>query len=659
MTKDDIIKKLGGLDFMSIEKIIINNYKSIKKSTLDLNQLNVIIGENGTGKTNIIDAINFFYSNLILDNDNNRDIFDKNNKFSNYIKIGIQYDVTKIKGIIRKNKEKAPFKYSEYYDKILGMCQNKKSLYVELIKIRNQPIRWNIKDRKSREIIYNLFPIYFIDARNVNLTDWSKLWGYVGDLIKLQNNENNNIREDFLQTIDNSISKLEEKFERLDRALERANLQIKKYSSKGMGTILAKTYFEGEEFKYSEKNLQYYSNGTNSFNYINLLIEIISLMRSEKLKFPIVILDEPEISLHHKYIDKLSYRIINNSKKINFIIATHSSRMIKNILKADDKNTSITSLTYRNGYTQEKQMKLFENSKQIVNITDEHANCYFSKLILLVEGESELELFNHKWIKKLYPILEELDIVKGMSNDVVFNIISPEKRNYNIPFVSLIDMDKVMKKQDKQNKFVLTKQFWNDNKKERYYYSKKRIDTFYKKNKIYNIINKCKFHYELPCYACVDKNYFDLIKCVKEYFKQYNIFVCSTTIEGMLINYNNYKIFWEFYKKKASKNIQQIEGLYQTYNIKNKLNLLRLLVEGKTDYILNLNELDKMDPSTKKEIEKGRLKKQSGWISEWIQFYYDSISINKEEKEIKFNFEKDFRELTILLENLNEIYYNK
>jgi AAA15 family ATPase/GTPase len=42
-----------------IEKIKISNFKSIEELELDLGRVNVLIGENGCGKTNILEAIGF------------------------------------------------------------------------------------------------------------------------------------------------------------------------------------------------------------------------------------------------------------------------------------------------------------------------------------------------------------------------------------------------------------------------------------------------------------------------------------------------------------------------------------------------------------------------------------------------------------------------
>ena len=44
---------------IEIKKIIIKNFKSIKNITLDIDDLTVMVGKNGSGKTNIIEAIDF------------------------------------------------------------------------------------------------------------------------------------------------------------------------------------------------------------------------------------------------------------------------------------------------------------------------------------------------------------------------------------------------------------------------------------------------------------------------------------------------------------------------------------------------------------------------------------------------------------------------
>jgi predicted ATPase len=42
----------------SLEKITIRNFKSIRDQTLELGPLNIFIGANGSGKSNLIEAFN-------------------------------------------------------------------------------------------------------------------------------------------------------------------------------------------------------------------------------------------------------------------------------------------------------------------------------------------------------------------------------------------------------------------------------------------------------------------------------------------------------------------------------------------------------------------------------------------------------------------------
>ena len=40
-----------------IKKVLISNYKSIVKQEIDLGRVNIFIGENGSGKSNVLEAI--------------------------------------------------------------------------------------------------------------------------------------------------------------------------------------------------------------------------------------------------------------------------------------------------------------------------------------------------------------------------------------------------------------------------------------------------------------------------------------------------------------------------------------------------------------------------------------------------------------------------
>ena len=671
---------------MGIENIEIENYKSIKKCKLNLKQLNALIGENGCGKTNIISAIRYFYSNLISENDDN-EIFDKNNSFNNTVKIKIQYNCKELRKIISNKIRNELFtedtgkekQNAEYYSKIYSLI-DKDKIELQLTKIKNQPIKWNIEPRANREIIYNIFPIYTIDAKNINVESWNLIWKEIGDLIKIENSVATNFQQQIVEILQESQDKkIAKRFSELEKVLQDSEIQIKKYTQREYATAITKMYYNGEKFEISEHKPDYYSEGTNSFNYINTLINIVNAIRKKKIKFPTIIIDEPEISLHHKYIDKISENIIDKSKKIQFLLATHSSRILKNILKEESDDRKVFNLRYKNKYTHCSEMKLLDEKRQITFIEDEHVNCYFSDMLILVEGESELELLNNKYLKILYPILKNIDIIKASSNKVIENSLLPNKRNYKTPYLIIVDMDKIIIKNKEQNKMDIKNKdgYFVFNNKENYYYGKKRLETYYKRKRIEKMTEKCRFHYKLPFYSCDDQNFYELKKCIKEYFLNYNIFVNETTLEGLLVNNENYFIFWKFYKKLIGKqkDIKDLEEYYDNLNEHDKVNLLRLLVSGKTDYILKLSELDKMPKEIYNMIKKYITNKTSGWISLWIEYYLIYLlridNTNDENKCRKLNnellrkkeqckdgFHNDFIELSNLLKEITKRYSN-
>ena len=59
-------------------------------------------------------------------------------------------------------------------------------------KIKDKPIHWN-RERKYRQNILNLFPLYAVDARQVDLTDWRELWDIIGDLMKVHRSRESEI----------------------------------------------------------------------------------------------------------------------------------------------------------------------------------------------------------------------------------------------------------------------------------------------------------------------------------------------------------------------------------------------------------------------------------------------------------------------------------
>ena len=98
-------------------------------------------------------------------------------------------------------------------------------------------------------------------------------------------------------------------------------------------------------------------------------------------------------------------------------------------------------------------------------VEDDHINSYFSRCILFVEGETELELFSNPYIKMLFPKFRSVDVFKAMSDTPILNIMNPQLSKSQTPYVCLIDIDKAISYDEKLNSFSLKKEYFPDNDK--------------------------------------------------------------------------------------------------------------------------------------------------------------------------------------------------
>lgn len=85
------------------------------------------------------------------------------------------------------------------------------------------------------------------------------------------------------------------------------------------------------------------------------------------------------------------------------------------------------------------------SSSEKYRILNDHISSYFSKGILFVEGESELELFGNEYLQLIFPILEKIDVLKAMTDEKIFKNIDPGHIHTWVPCLYLFDLDKVLK----------------------------------------------------------------------------------------------------------------------------------------------------------------------------------------------------------------------
>lgn len=658
---------------MSLIEISIKNYKSVGSCVFRLNGVTALLGENGTGKSNILSAIRYFYNNLIYRSESD-DIFDHNNRMNNRVEIALTYDLGRLKRYARANLKDEDTRYFSYYEKIIGIS-SEDIVTVRMVKIRDMPIRWS-HNADTRKLIAGLFPIYFIDARQIDLVNWDILWKHIGDLMKLENTVGKDLREKLRAAIEDSDSQLKARMGRLEEGFEKQNVKIAQYSKNEFAAVLSKIYFSGEQYQFDESYLSEFSNGTNAFNFTRLFIYILKLIAETKMKEPVIILDEPEISLHNNMIDNLAEIFYQCRYYVGFLIATHSARLVRNILTQDNGDNQLYQV-YRKG--EETVLSCFQMFRQNAEqreryfITDQHVSTYFAKALFLVEGETELEVFQSRFLRGIFPRMKQVEIIKGMSDDVVYRIVSPKDRGCHIPATILLDMDKVYTYPEKLKK----KYFDMCNAGENYYFFKNkdnprssRACLAARRHRIYQMAEKCKFHYIKPFYLAADENYREFIRLIQDYFKQYGIFTAATTIEGMLVTEENLFLFLTFLKEYFPKQYKNIYPFDRTLIKKEEeLTFIRLLLGGECDYGMRYkwikNHTSSMNAGIQKLLEENKISKTS-WAADWLRFYFCRKAglkgmpeelerfLREIEKEgrreyIKNDFERDFPELGELI----------
>ena len=95
------------------------------------------------------------------------------------------------------------------------------------------------------------------------------------------------------------------------------------------------------DISFSELNVLIGENGTGKTN--------IDAISKTKMKEPIVLFDEPEISLHSSYLDELTGAMLDVNSRLRIVVATHSSRLTKNIVTGAEK-VSLYNVKLTNKY---------------------------------------------------------------------------------------------------------------------------------------------------------------------------------------------------------------------------------------------------------------------------------------------------------------------
>jgi len=343
-----------------IKELKIENFRSIKSQKIELENYTIFIGDNGTGKTSVLEAINYalspsYLSGRIKHTDfyNGEDnpitielIFDSNLKAKlpdGYVKQEIEYDkvLLNIKFREKKSPEKA---FSDLVvithrvEPISSITRTKTGWEISRksgtkFKFTEQLLSLNIieTDELPRSFYFNKsrdkqLQRGFNSSINTVFDDFN--WRFLkNDNSKNFFSEKSKIeKEKILDLIDLK----ENVFEQLNKKLNKFNIP-----SVDISFIDGKAPFNNAYLTKKENldlPIKYLGSGVEMIISL-LFLETMASFSNEKL---VILIDEPELHLHPSLQYKLADYLKNISKTHQVIVSTHSPIFFKNSINKNN-----------------------------------------------------------------------------------------------------------------------------------------------------------------------------------------------------------------------------------------------------------------------------------------------------------------------------------
>lgn len=406
---------------MQISKITISNFRSIRYQELFIGDFNIFVGENNSGKSNLIDAIRFFYDEIKLEendfcgrsdstlsveiefklNDLSKKFFEE--KGSKYLLDGDTIKVCKsaIKngGSIRDDGRRGVLAETGKYDtdnKFFGFKGVSKSLLADIIYI--PPLKKIEDELKTTNQSTTMMKIIkkIIGVGIDNDPDFRALNSNIDSI-----NEKNffsSIEEDLTRMMTGYDCAVKFGFDKMSSAdiISKADLKLQESD----GTHAMSVGNKGH--------------GTQRALLINLLRywaqkEIAEKNQEEKSIAPtIVLIEEPEIFQHPQKQKMILFELRELAREAStqIFVSTHSSHFVVK----DDKDVLSIFRTYKNcGQTEFAQLK--DDGPTFQGLTSssfcfskwlngERNQLFFSSKLVLCEGHTEKMLVEYLLDKK-------------------------------------------------------------------------------------------------------------------------------------------------------------------------------------------------------------------------------------------------------------------
>jgi predicted ATP-dependent endonuclease of OLD family len=458
---------------VSIKSVKIKNLLSFENVTLDnFADLNCIIGQNNTGKSNLLQLLKYYYIKL----DNKQALPPRlNSSYSASGSISVTYDLTRLKRITAKHSTNPYFNHIRHtlfsspnpflFKNMNNLVQTEKNypnteFTLTLIVNSDESVKWLTNNQDKKDIINRVFPFFYVDTRHIDLYDWGKLWGLISQLKFI--NASGLKREELVNFIDERISERSNSYK--DYVNKIADItKTTQYSYQQLVLNYVKVGLEGHTFNIDGELLEYQSDGTNSHKYIELTIHLLVALTRREFIHPMLYIDEPELGLHPKRNEALVERLYDiydsfKKRKNTFekgryqtpnptiLLSTHSPNIVKTVIKLfpfEGEHKVFHFSKSKASSTKVSVMNSVYSDKRFLNcFSDNEARLFFSNFILFVEGATEIELFRNFNLLKKFPKLKLIDVYE--TDGVALKAISPSFSNLAIPYLVLLDGDDIL-----------------------------------------------------------------------------------------------------------------------------------------------------------------------------------------------------------------------
>lgn len=690
---------------MGIKRIKIRNVLSFDNLVIDkIDTINCSLGKNNAGKSNLFKLINFYYRAL----EGERILAPELN--SNYDSNGyieITFDTSHINKLVHSERNRE----NNYFGKVrrtlfnrkinifpinfgFGLNETEKKVFNEFslnLVIKNDGTYYfKDNDRNVHKTILDIFPIFEIDSRHLDLHNWDKLWSFLG---KLRPFNAVDFQKEFNEMLHDNPN-LSTYRDNINQVNELSNTVNYTYRDKIVNYL--KAGLKGDKFEFEGFELSRTSDGTNSYQHILTVCRLVAYLSRRTYQTPVIYIDEPELGLHPKMNERFIHELSEilkscyikkdgsplSSPPPKFFFSTHSPNIVKQVIKTFQNKHRIFHFTKNaSGNTIISSANSnFSDNNFLCNFSDNEARLFFSSFILFVEGQTEKELFENDALTIKFPHLIDVDIYKS-SDEKVSKKITPDFVNTAVSYRFLFDADKVIrfsKGRDKKYRIHLekygstinlTSRFLNEqNKKNRLGFCAKNRKNYETTNKIISYDNSEVKISEFHQTVIKPKTLAPFYRDINNLLTKQKCIIVSTTIEGSLINSESINIFYSWLKASKSVNIDAVLTRVERCRYLTKEDLVqyfRIIFNGKSDSLVNYKNFKKgnltsnhalkimswLETST---ISNSQLSKTDGWVTSFLTYAIDYIEKESKEKNLPFNklFSNYFKELYGIISEL-------